>query len=124
MSHEPRASASDAQTAAPFVRGYTIALAVLAVLFVANALSILALRDSPSTSAETVPLLTFVAEFALIVGALVALVVVLRVRASHYARGATAVLSCFLAVYFPLGTGYFLYWLLRVRRRERGALPG
>ena len=46
MSEQPRASVSDATSGAPFVRGYTIALSALAVLFVANALSVVALREA------------------------------------------------------------------------------
>lgn len=48
----------------------------------------------------------------------------LRVVGSPAAPLATGLLSIALAVWFPLGTAAFLYWILRVRHLERSASSG
>ncbi len=55
----------------------------------------------------------------------IAALVVARLRstASHYARSATQVLSVAFLGFFPLGSLVGLYWVLRVRRRERRVDP-
>ena len=104
-----------------FVRGYTVALFVLAAIFVVSSLAIFSFRDAPTTPPETRWNFTFTGQLELFLAAITSLVATLRVKRSQFAYLATAALSCFLAIFVPIGTGYFLYWLLRVRRLEHAA---
>ena len=52
-------------------------------------------------------------------GVVYLLVAVLRVARVSFARLATTVVSFLLAVQFPYGTVAFVYWLVKVRERER-----
>jgi hypothetical protein len=101
------------------VRGYTVALGTLALLMLLGALTMYSVRDAPKADPDARWALTFVMRIEAFLGIVAAVVVALRTRGSVYAYPATASLSWVLLFSFPIGTAFFVYWVWKVRPRER-----
>jgi len=102
-------------------RGYTLALGIVATLFLLGALTTYSMAENPEIDPSVQWAFIFTTRLNVAVAAITGLVVYLRVRKSQFAIGATGALSILLAFYFPVGTAVFLYWWFGIRRRERAA---
>ena len=102
-----RGSANPPQPFHP-VRGHTIAIALLGVVFL--------LLATPTDEPPEIRLFTVFIFLWLSVAAFA--VAALRIRSAPLAVPATAALNIAWAILFPFGTGLFIWWLLSVRKRE------
>jgi hypothetical protein len=103
------------------VRGYTLALGVVAVFLALGAVSIYSTAENPTVDPTILWAFTLAARMNLAFAAITGLVALLRARDSSYAIGATTALNVLLSLLFPFGTAAFLYWWFVVRKRERAA---
>jgi len=102
-----------------FISNYTIILKVLALVFFLlliiqlNSLFDTENNPDPNFKFKIIPIAFFLFNT---VGCITA--VFLRKTKSIYAAFATRAISGFLIIWFPLGTGAFIYWYIKVRKRE------
>ena len=120
----PNAKIEDPPKFPGLVPGYTVALGAIAALFLVGALSLASITGNPELDEDLLWMYELSARVGLALAAITALVVALRVRESRYAPSATAILSVFLVLYVPFGTAAFIYWVVSVRKRERGWRAG
>jgi len=117
--HEP---GEGEQAQAPgHVRGYTIALGTLALGMLLGAVTMYSVLDAPTTNPDSRWALVLVMRIEIFVALAAGLVVAFRVRRSSFAYIATAAFSWLLLFSVPIGTALFIYWVLKVRPRERPA---
>jgi hypothetical protein len=102
------------------VRGYTLALGIAAAFFALGAVSMFAGAENPALDPMARWASVLAARMSVAIAVIAGFVTYLRARESAYAPGATAALNVVLALFFPFGTAVFLYWLLAIRKRERG----
>lgn len=117
----PEAERAEGSLPPDQVRGYTVALATLALGMLLAAVTMYSMLDAPTTDPDSRWAFVFVLRIQSLLVLIAGLVVVLRVRRSAFAYVATASFSWLLLFSFPIGTALFVYWFLRVRPRERPA---
>jgi len=117
----PDSGAGEHPQRAGQIRGYTVALGTLALLMLLGAVTTYSVLDAPTTNPDSRWALAFVMRLEIFVALVALLVVVLRVRRSAFAYIATAAFSWLLLFSFPIGTAFFIYWVLKVRPHERPA---
>jgi hypothetical protein len=101
------------------VRGYTLAMGIVAAFFGLGAVSMFASSKEPGLDLSVRWVYEFAALMSVAFAVVAGFVTYLRARSSSYAPGATAAFNVVLALFFPFGTAAFLYWLLAIRKRER-----
>ena len=102
----------------PFDPAYTATLALLGCFYLRTLGGV---RDLLGWGPDEFYLTIFAVPTLGGVGVLYLAVATMRFVGSPRARPGTTVVSFLLAVQFPFGTAAFLYWLLKVRERERTA---
>ena len=115
----PKTDRSEWSKPAAQVRGYTVALGALALLMVLGAVTMYSVVNAPTTDPDSRWVLLLVLRIEIFVALVAGLVVALRVRNSAYAYVATAAFSWLLLFSPPIGTAFFIYWVLKVRPSER-----
>ncbi len=118
-------SSAKAEAQVPgFVRGYTVALFLVAML--AGLVAWLEVGLIGELEADGLSFLAMVLRVdqvvALALAPLGLLAVAARIRRWPVALLATRIISFALVIVFPIGTALFIYWFVRVRRRESGAV--
>lgn len=98
----------------PLVQSYTAVLLVMAVLMVFSAI----IMHAVAGEAEKPTVIYMVRNIQIVLAVILFVVSWLRHTNAPSARLATAVISILFAPSVPLGTALFLWWLLRIRKRE------
>ena len=97
------------------VKGYT---ALLLVFFFGLGTAAMMMHELAGRAEEDAWTLRMVRNFQIAMAAACLAVAVLRSIGSRMAGAATIAISVVLAMWFPVGTAAFIWWLVSVRKRE------